>query len=148
MTFEYFEKNDSELSDITKVQAILKSENIFLDSKYLLVIEQAENGNFTAIAELVTLFTEGIRGVQSNYNLAKRYTLKALEIVKTSAEKSSILEVLTNTAVLETNFGHIDLAKEYLKEAFEITLNNYPIDSVIGNISSLFHFIVENEELE
>lgn len=148
MNFKYFENRDAKLSDLAKVQAIIKAENIILDSKYLPVIEQAENGNFTAMAELATMFSEGTENVKPNYNLAKRYIDKALEIVRTSNVKSSVLEVLTNSAVLESNFGNVESAKEHLKEAFNIVLDNYTLHSTIGNISSFFHFIVENEEVE
>ena len=115
MDFKYVQNNNSEIANLAMLQEILSNEKILLDSKYLPVMEQAENGDFNSIAEMATIFAEGVEGLIPNYNLAKRYTDMGLEIVKESGDPVSILEVLTNSAIIEAKFENHENSKTKLK---------------------------------
>ena len=127
MDFKYVQNNTSEIENITMLQEILSKEKILLDSKYLPVMEQAEKGDFNSIAEMATIFSDGAEGLKPNYSLAKRYTDMGLEIVKKSEDKVSILEVLTNSAIIEAKFDNHDNSKLILKKH----LNLYFLNSLL-----------------
>ena len=146
MNFIYVENGNTKVENIAKLQAILSNENVILDTKYLPIMEQAEQCDFNSIAEMATIFTDGVEGTKPNYNLAKRYTIKGLEIVKESGDAASILEIMTNLALVEARFDNIDKSKEILKEGFDLVISEFPLEETLGNISNLFHFFVNELE--
>lgn len=149
MKLQYANKNKTELNDLKAIQAILKPHNIMLPSDYLLIMEQAEEGDYGSIIDMATLFWKGSDTVNANYELCKRYAYKSLDFIKeNTANPVALLEVYTNLIYIEAEFGQYEQSKTLLKEATELVVQSFDYPNVFAYINEAFRDIVNNSEFE
>lgn len=125
MEFTYLENfTKTSVDDMEKVQEALKSSSVIIDSKFFPLIEEAENGDFGAQAELYEMFSFGENGVTPNYEMAHRYWEKLKERNEESGDKELISESLNNLAFLHFQFDKMGIARDSLLEAFTYMVSN------------------------
>lgn len=141
--FQYSQNYKETITDLSKLQEILSMEDVVMDASYLPVLDQAEEGNFAAMCEMSTIFSDGAKGVKPNYGMAKRYTNKILETVKESGDRVSILESYSNLAMIESKFGYQDKAREAFKMAFNHMIDRFYTNDIIEETHGFFHHIAD-----
>ncbi|MBR9919542.1 MAG: hypothetical protein GYB31_01805 [Bacteroidetes bacterium] len=128
MNFQYYKLKNHKIGNIKTIQNVLTigGKSVFLDSKYLPVIEAAENGDITAIAELAEAFRDGRQGLKRNYFLARHYT----NLMQENAKRNLILaeEAYRNSGFLELSFGNFENAIEDYKKAIYIMHQHLPFE--------------------
>jgi hypothetical protein len=139
--FQYSQYYKDTVSDLSKLQEILSMEDVVMDAAFLPILDQAEDGDFAAMCEICTLFSDGTNGVKPNYGMAKRYGNKILESVKATGERVSILESYANLAMIESKFGFADKAKDVFKQTFDYMIDNFHTEEVLNETHGFFHHI-------
>lgn len=125
MNFTYLENfTKTTVEDMAKVQEAIKSAGVVIDSKLFPVIEEAENGDFGAQAELYEMFAFGENGVTPNYEMAYRYWEKLKARNEESGDKELISESLNNLAFLHLQFDKMAIARDSFIEAFTYMVSN------------------------
>lgn len=139
----------TQINDLAKLQAILAPHQILLDTNYLLLMEQAEEGDTNSLAELMEFFLEGTSTFKPNYELTARYAYKIFDLT-TEMEDNTImlLEAYNNLIMVEAAFGHFEKSKELMKEAFTVAIEDFNYDEVYGYIHQGFTNIVDNASFE
>ena len=125
MKYTYLEKFDkTSIDDMEAVQAVISETGSMLDSKLFPLIDEAEKGDFGAMAELYEMFTYGNNDILPNYELAMRYCTKLIEKNSSSNDHDLISEGLNARAYLYHNFSKDDLAHDAFLEAFKYMVAN------------------------
>lgn len=136
--FQYSQSYNDTVNNLSKLQEILSMEDVVMDAAFLPVLDQAEDGDFAAMCEMATIFSDGAKGVKPNYGMAKRYTNKIIKIVKESGDRVSILESYGNLAMIEHKFGYTGEAKKAFKEGFNFMIDNFYTQEVIEETHGYF----------
>ncbi|MEL6718034.1 MAG: hypothetical protein AAFO82_21990 [Bacteroidota bacterium] len=139
----------TELSNLEELQAILTPHKILLDTKYLLLMEQVEEGDIASALELMEYFFYGTNAIQPNYELTTRFAYKALEITEKQENNTiALLEAYCNLIKVEGKFGKYEKSKQLMKDALELTVEYFNYDEVYGYIHQAFCTIVDNASYE
>jgi len=125
------------------IQQLLSEHNLVLNSELLPIIDQAEQGDFTAMCEACSMFADGLNNVKPNYEMAIRYAKKIMEANYENGDPIIIVEGLSNLAMIEAKFGHEDEAKENFKKAFIQMLDNLYDQNVAGEAHGFLLHIVD-----
>ena len=142
MNYTYVKDFDkSTVDDMTKVQAVINETGAIIDASLFPLIEEAETGDFGALAELFEMFAYGFSDVTPNYKLGLRYWTKLNEIVH--RDMSDDLEIVANTyntyAYMQSEFGNIEEANKAFLVAFQYMVANlHPSawdEKIIGYVS-------------
>ena len=120
MKYGYLKDFDkTSVDDMEAVQAVIYETGAIIDSKLFPLIDEAEKGDFGAMAELYDMFTFGVNDIRPNYELAMRYCTKLRDFHASSNDASVISEGLNAQAYLYHFFGKEDLAHNAFLEAFK-----------------------------
>ena len=142
MSFIYSQEYNQTISNLPKLQELMVNQGIMLDAKYLPILEMAEEGDFGALCEMCTLFSDGIDSIKPNYEMAKRYAQKIHEVNLSTHEPVVILESLANLAMIEDKFGHKERAISIFKETFDHMMSNFYMKEVTEETHGFFLHIV------
>jgi len=125
MEYSYLDDfSKTSVGDIEAIQAVLKETGAIVDAKLFSLIEEAENGNFLAQAELYEMFVYGFNDVTPNYNLAKRYFERLQFSNLQSNDPIRIAEGLKAKAKMHYEFNELWLASDAFMECFKYTVTN------------------------
>jgi hypothetical protein len=125
MDFVYIENfSKTSVDNMELVQSALRETGAVVDTKLFPLIEEAENGNFLAQAEIQEMFTYGYNDVLPNYELAKRYIKKIQEANLESEDPIRIAEGLKAVAKMHYQFDEMWLASDAFMECFKYTVTN------------------------
>lgn len=139
----------TEVNDLEKLQAILAPHQILLDSNYLLLMEQAEEGDTTSLAELMEFFLYGTSAFQPNYQLTARYAYKIFDKTNEMDDNTiMLLEAYNNLIMVEAEFGNYEKSKELMKEAFIVAIEDFNYEEVYGYIHQGFANIIDNATMD
>lgn len=119
---EYKYLNDfskTSVDNMEAVQSVISETGAIIDSKLFPLIDEAEKGDFGAMAELHEMFTYGFNDIKPNYELAMRYCTKLRQFNASSNDPSIISEGLNAQAYLYHNFGKEEEAHDAFLEAFK-----------------------------
>ena len=138
MKYKYYENNKEKVEDISGIRNILSrgsnGNSVIIDTKHLPMLEDAENGDWLAKAELAEMFFEGA-GVEKNYEIANYYTEQILSEVESDDYGSkAILEAKRNKANLEKEFGHYSEAAKWYIDALLFQQENLAAENWDFNI--------------
>ena len=125
MNYTYIENfSKTSVDNMELVQSALKEANAIIDSKLFPLIEEAENGNFLAQAELFEMFVYGDNDIAPNYEMAKRYFKKLQDANIESKDPIRIAEGLKAAARMHYHFDELWLASDAYMECFKYTVTN------------------------
>lgn len=125
--FKYFRQEDAVgITDFSKALNRLAQGAAIIDANYLIVMEAAERGLFTAMCEMAIVFSEGSKGAPVNYRLAKGYQEAILQVNQATSDFQVVVESLKNFGLLERNFGNLEAAKAYFVEAIQLMTTELP----------------------
>ena len=125
MDYLYVENfSKTSVDNMEVVQNALKRTGAIVDSKLFPLIEEAENGNFLAQAELHDMFTYGYNGITPNYEMAKWYVKKLQAANLESEDPIRIAEGLKAIAKMHYQFEELLLASGAFMECFKYTVTN------------------------
>lgn len=157
MDYSYIENfSKTSVDNMELVQNALKKTGAIVDSKLFPLIEEAENGNFLAQAELFEMFVGGFNDVTPNYEMAKRYVQMVQLSNLQSEDPIRIAEGLKAVAKMHYQFDELWLASDAYLEAFRYTVINLEpndwdsevIKVVADNLEDYQDDIEEGEEYE
>jgi len=125
MDFVYLEDfSKTSVDNMELVQSALIETGAVVDTKLFPLIEEAENGNFLAQAEIQEMFTYGYNDVTPNYEMAKRYLKKIQATNLESQDPVRIAEGLKAKAKMHYQFDKLWLASDAFMECFKYTVVN------------------------
>ena len=131
MSFEYLADDfKTQVEDIKIVNKLLRGKKkVFIDPKYLAIIEEAEKGNIEAIVEMAEAFSNGIQGVQPNYELTMHFAHKIYEKDQIENHPEVILNDLQNFAAIAAQFGKWEEAKKWQLKAVRYMVMSFEPES-------------------
>lgn len=131
MVFEYLDQNfKTKAQDMSIVQNLLSNQKgVFMDPKYLPVIEEAEKGNIDALAEMAEAFSNGLPGVKPNYELAMHFAKKIYEKDQLDNNSEVILNDLQNFAAISAQFEKWEEARKWQLKTVRFMVMNFDPES-------------------
>ena len=154
MDYSYIENfSKTSVDDMELVQAALRETGAVVDTKLFPLIEEAENGNFLAQAEIQEMFTYGYNDVTPNYELAKRYIEKIQAANMESQDPIRIAEGLKAVAKMHYQFDEMWLASDAFMECFQYTVkhlepNDWDSEVIKVVADNLEDYQDDSEEIE
>ena len=125
MDYTYIEDfSKTSVDNMEVVQAALAETSTVVDTKLFPLIEEAENGNFLAQAELFEMFVYGNHDITPDYQMAKRYFEKVQAANIESQDPVRIAEGLKAAARMHYHFDKLWLASSAYMECFKYTVAN------------------------
>lgn len=125
MDYSYIENfSKTSVDNMELVQTALKEAGTVVDTKLFPLIEEAENGNFLAQAELFEMFVYGNSDITPDYAMAKRYFEKIQTANVESKDPIRIAEGLKAAARMHYHFDKLWLASDAYMECFQYTVKN------------------------
>lgn len=126
MKYTYLENfTKTSVDNMESVQEVITTTGAIVDSKLFPLIDEAEKGDFGAMAELYEMFTFGENDVTPNYKMALRYWTKLHFSNIDSEDKAIISEGLNNHVYLHLQFDKMEEATESLEKAFKFMVTHF-----------------------